>query len=215
MELIGNLDGLDEVVQLAGLQGLSAHGRLHLRHVIAERRKVKPFHGKHADLLNGLDDVDGFMKSIKKAVSKVTAVTKAVVIPTSKNLAKAEDIVKPHVPLLLNTVGNIIAPGAGTAAATAWNAGRGVIDAKKAGKQAAQMDAQATQQANALYAQQQTAVEGQYLSKDEPDPKPAADGQWIKGIENKWVLLGTATGLSGLLLLLVNRRHARERRYAA
>lgn len=218
-------DRLDEVLQLAGLEGLDELGRLRLRKLASTRRRHSPYTGRHAELLNGLDDISdeelaGLGKKLKKALKKATKVVAKVakVIPGAALILPSKAGIKNATTTLVT---------AGTAAASMMIPGAGsvissVLGAKGAGAAApdgASIEAEAERQASAIYAQQQLSVSdgsgaaltGQYLSKNEPDPQPmdTAD-QWIAGIENKWVLLGSAGVLSAVLLLSMRSRKARE-----
>lgn len=74
-----------------------------------------------------------------KALKSVNHAVKAVVVPTKKNRQTAEKAVKPHVGKFL-AAGDLLVPGAGTAASLAWTKNR-MDSAKK--KIKAQMAAEA------------------------------------------------------------------------
>ena len=59
----------------------------------------------------------------RKALKSVNKAVVAVVAPTKKNRAKAEDDLKPHVGKIL-AAGDLLVPGAGTAASLAWTKNR-------------------------------------------------------------------------------------------
>lgn len=59
----------------------------------------------------------------RKALKSVNKAVKAVVVPTKKNRKAAEKAVKPHVGKFL-AAGDLLIPGAGTAASLAWTKNR-------------------------------------------------------------------------------------------
>ncbi len=241
VQIAGDLEGLEEALAQAGLDGLDAIGRKRLRQVVRQRRqKVGNFTGRHAVALNGLEglsdaELAGIGKKLKKAAKKIGKVTNKVTgVDLAKKVTKkvvGEETyqkLKMIAPQVLNVI-----PGVGTAAAAVVTAGMAAQNARKAQKaasaQEAAIDAEAESQANAIFQQQLTSgggsgggaggggyvYEGQYLSKDEPDPKPGTDGQWLAGIDNNVILLGGAALLSGLLLVSVSSGRRREASHAA
>lgn len=73
----------------------------------------------------GINKVGGKIAKAHKDVAK------AITVPSKKNLKKAEDSAKPVVGVALPAL-DFVAPGAGTAASIAWNAGRAKVAKKKA-----------------------------------------------------------------------------------
>lgn len=72
----------------------------------------------------GINKVGGKLAKAHKDV------TKAIALPSKKNLKKAEDSAKPVVGVALPAL-DFVLPGAGTAASLAWNAARAKVQKKK------------------------------------------------------------------------------------
>lgn len=234
LELENSAAAFESALADAGLAGLDAIGRRRVRQLITKQRQVKPFTGCHAVTLNGLDaldelaaldDLDGIGRSLKKAVKKVGKTVKKVAKEVERGVAKAS-LIAPPLALALPTKKTLAAAKTGTliagSAAAALAAGnpKGAVDAVQ--NTVAVLNptsAESMPVAMPIYddggAQPGQVLTGQYLAAGEPDPVPTDPGQWIPGVENKWVLLGAATGLSGLLVLVVRNRRRRERGYAA
>lgn len=171
--------------------------------------------------LQGLDGWGSLKKKLglnklqtRKALKSVNKAAKAVVVPTKKNRKAAEKAVKPHVAKFL-AAGDLVVPGAGTAASLAWTKNR-MDSAKK--KIKAQMAAEAIAAraseapAAAPAADVATAVVTSgggggaisYAAPSEPTP-PAAPAAAPVAEEKKtnWLTVGAGTLLAVKALSLV------------
>lgn len=220
-------DNLGELLQLAGLQGLDAMGRRRFRQAVAMRRKVRPFTGSHAGLLNGLDEFSslealaglsdaelaGIGKKLRKVVKKAGKVVAKVstVIPAAALMAPSKAALK-------NAAKGLAIGGAGAAAITGGGAiAEQVMSAAASSMQKPEAPTAVSYDGGGSGGGDGGRVyEGEYIPAGQPDPTPA-DDQWIAGIDNKWVLLSGAGLLTALLAVMVTKRRNRMRysRYAA
>lgn len=141
----------------------------------------------------------------RKALKSVNKAAKAVVVPTKKNRKAAEKAVKPHVGKFL-AAGDLLVPGAGTAASLAWTKNR--MDSVKK-KIKAQMAADAIAERNAE--QEATAPAAEYASTasgggSAAAPATVADATTAAPAEEKktnWLAIGGGTLLAVKALSLV------------
>lgn len=152
----------------------------------------------------------------RKALKSVNHAVKAVVVPTKKNRKTAEKAVKPHVGKFL-AAGDLLIPGAGTAASLAWTKNRmdSVKKKIKAQMAAEAIAARASEAAAAPAAEVATAVVTSvssgggggaisYAAPSEPTP-PAAPVAAPVAEEKKtnWLAIGGGTLLAVKALSLV------------
>lgn len=139
----------------------------------------------------------------RKALKSVNKAVKAVVVPTKKNRKAAEKAVKPHVGKFL-AAGDLLVPGAGTAASLAWTKNR--MDSVKK-KIKAQMAADAIAERNAE--QEAAAPAAKYASTASGGGSAAgtaADATTAAPAEEKktnWLAIGGGTLLAVKALSLV------------
>lgn len=217
---------LDELLKAAGLDGLDALGRRKFRQAVAASRRARPFTGKLAAQLNGLDevavveflagldDLDGIGKKLRKVAKKAGNVVAKVakVIPAAALVVPTKDALKNAAKGLAiggAGAGLMALLPAGAAAGVAETAAGAALPALLPSASPAESYVSSAGGSGGGYGGASAPIEGEYIAAGEPDPV-ADSGQWIRGVSNTAVLLTGAGALSVLLFVLVTRRRRME-----